>query len=142
MKPHLCKAGETLREQINERYPSRDKSSDGWIADARHYSAGHSDHIPSVLNNAVVRAVDIDRDLSGKAKPDIMPYLANQIRECAKSDKRIAYIIFDGKIASSKKGWAFRPYKGFNAHRHHLHVSFTEKGDKDGKKFTIPLLEG
>lgn len=142
MKPHLCKAGETLREQINERYPGRDKASDGWIADARHYSAGHSDHVPSVLANAVVRALDIDRDLSGRPKPDLMPYLANQLRECAKEDGRISYIIFNSKICSSKKNWAWRDYSGINPHKHHLHISFTPKGDKDGKRFAIPLLEG
>ena len=142
MKPHLCKAGETLREQINARYPSRDKASDGWIADARHYSAGPSDHVPSILANAVVRAIDVDRDLSGKPKPDVMPYLANQIRECAKKDKRIAYVIFDGRIASSKKSWAWRSYSGASKHEHHCHISFTAKGDADGKKFDIPLLEG
>lgn len=142
MKPHLCKAGETLREQINARYPGRDKTSDGWIADARHFAAGHSDHIPSVLNDAVVRALDIDRDLSGRPKPDLMPYLANQLRECAKKDGRISYIIFNGKICSSKKNWAWREYSGINPHRAHLHCSFTPKGDKDGKKFDIPLLEG
>jgi hypothetical protein len=141
MKPYLCKAGETLREQVNERYPSRDKTSDGWIADARHIAAGTSDHIPSAKTGCVF-AIDVDKDLSGKSKPDLMPYLADQIRECAKTDGRISYVIFDGKIASSKKGWAWRPYSGINAHRHHCHISFTPKGDEDGKKFAIPLLEG
>jgi hypothetical protein len=141
MKPSLCKAGETLREQINERYPSRDKASDGWIADARHIAAGTSDHIPSLLNG-LVRAIDIDRDLSGRPKPDLMPYLADQIRQCAKADGRIAYVIFEGRIASSKKSWAWRTYDGINKHNHHCHVSFTTKGDSDGKRFAVPLLEG
>jgi hypothetical protein len=141
MKPYLCKAGETLREQIDERYPSRDKTSDGWIADARHIAAGTSDHIPSSKTGCVF-AIDVDKDLSGKSKPDLMPYLADQIRECAKTDGRISYVIFDGKIASKKSRWVFKPYSGINAHRHHCHISFTPKGDEDGQKFAIPLLEG
>ena len=140
MKPYLCKAGATLREQINERYPSRDKRSDGWVGDLAHQSRP-SDHNPA-KPDGVVRAIDIDRDLHGASKPDLMPYLADQIRECAKKDKRISYIIFDGKIASSKKSWAWRTYDGINKHRHHAHVSFTPKGDSDGKKFAVPLLEG
>jgi hypothetical protein len=141
MKPHLCKAGETLRDQVNARYPDRDKTSDGWIADARHIAAGTSDHIPSLVDGTV-RGLDLDKDLSGRPKPDIMPYLADQLRACAKTDGRIAYLIYNSKICSSKKNWAWRPYSGVNPHKHHLHISFTTKGDKDGKKFAIPLLEG
>jgi hypothetical protein len=141
MKPKLCAAGQTLREQINLRYPDRDKASDGWIADARHVAGGKSDHIP--LENGIVRALDIDRDLSGKAKPDVMPYVVDQIRLLAKSKKdsgRLSYIIFDGFIASPKKSWSWRKYVGSNQHRHHAHFSFTAKGDKDDSPFDIPML--
>ena len=91
----------------------------------------------------IVRAVDIDRDLSGKAKPDLMPDLADQIRLCARAgDKRVAYVIFNNKICSSKKNWAWRPYSGVNPHLHHCHISFTKKGDTDGSFFNIPMLGG
>jgi len=139
MKPKLCKAGETLRSAINANYSERDKRSDGWIADARYLSAGKSDHIPN--ENGIVRAIDIDRDLHGASKPDEMPYLADQIRAAAKAgDRRISYLIFNGKIASSKKGWAWREYTGINKHNHHLHCSFTKQGDEDATPFNIPLL--
>jgi hypothetical protein len=144
MKPQLCKAGETLRSQINAAYPERDKRSDGWIADARHLAGGVSDHIADKVTG-VVRAIDVDRDLHGVSKPDEMPYLADQLRELAKSKAdsgRISYIIFDGFIASSKKSWSWRKFVGANQHRHHMHVSFTSKGDKDGSVFNIPLLTG
>jgi hypothetical protein len=72
-----------------------------------------------------------------------MPYIADQIRLCAKAgDKRIAYVIFSGRIASAKKGWAWRPYDGINRHDHHVHISFTQQGDQDGSFFNIPLLGG
>jgi hypothetical protein len=80
----LCKAGQQLRLQVDDSYPDRDKSSDGWIGDTSH-KARRSDHNPDA--KGIVRAIDIDRDLSGKAKPDLMPYLADQIRVCAKRDK-------------------------------------------------------
>jgi len=144
MTPKLCKAGQQLRLQIDDTFPDRDRASDGWIADARHVAAGTSDHIPDASCGLIVRAIDIDRDLSGKAKPDIMPYLVEQIRLFAKSDKskRVSYIIFDSQIASSKKGWIFRPYTGFNKHNHHAHISFTKKGDADGSFFNIPMIGG
>jgi hypothetical protein len=138
MKPKLCAAGQTLRDQINSSYPERDKRSDGWVGDTRH-SARPSDHNPD--EQGIVRAVDIDRDLSGVSKPDLMPDLADQIRLCAKrGDKRISYVIFNGKIASSKKRWAWRDYSGINPHNKHCHISFTKQGDSDSAPFIIPML--
>jgi hypothetical protein len=139
MKPRLCKSGVILREQINRSFVDRDKTSDGWLGDTRHASR-KSDHNPDA--SGVVFAIDIDRDLSGKAKPDIMPDVADQLRLLAKSDKRISYIIFDGKIASSKSAWRWRTYTGINKHNHHCHISFTTKGDEDGSFFNVPLLGG
>jgi hypothetical protein len=69
--------------------------------------------------------------------------LADQIRLCAKSgDLRIKYIIFDGRIASPKRRWAWRKYTGSNSHKSHLHISFTSKGDFDGSFFNIPMIGG
>ena len=136
----LCKAGQQLRLQVDDSYPDRDRTSDGWIGDTRH-SARPSDHNPD--EQGIVRAIDIDRDLSGKAKPDLMPDLADQIRLAARTDKRIAYVIFNGRIASSRLGFRWRKYKGSNPHLHHCHVSFTKKGDADGSFFSnIPMIGG
>lgn len=142
MQPKLCKAGQQLRLQVDDTYPDRDRASDGWVADARHIAAGTSDHIPDPSCGQIVRAIDIDRDLSGKAKPDLMPYLADQIRLAARSDKRISYVIFDGRIASARFGFRWRKYKGSNAHQHHCHISFSKKGDTDGSFFNIPMIGG
>jgi hypothetical protein len=141
VKPILCKAAQQLRLQVDDSYSDRDRTSDGWIGDTRH-SARTSDHNPDA--KGIVRAIDIDRDLSGKKKPDLMPDLADQIRLFAKSDpsKRIAYIVFAGKIASPRMGWRFRKYSGINAHDSHCHISFTKKGDADGSFFNIPMIGG
>ena len=141
MKPRLSKSAIQLREQIDDAFPGRDRTSDGWIGDTRH-AARKSDHNPDA--QGWVRAIDIDRDLAGKGKkPDLMPDLVDQIRALAKSgDKRISYIIFDGKIASPRKAWCWRPYDGINQHRHHAHISFTQKGDEDGSFFNIPMIGG
>ena len=140
MKYKLCKAGQQLRLQVDDSYPDRDRTSDGWIGDTRH-QARPSDHNPDA--NGICRAVDLDRDLSGASKPDLMPDLADQIRICAKrGDKRIAYIIFNGRIASPRSFWRWRAYKGINPHVKHCHVSFTKKGDADGSFFNIPMIGG
>jgi hypothetical protein len=140
VKPVLCKAGQQLREQFDDSFPDRDRRSDGWVADARHIAQGTSDHIPDP-QSGVVRAIDVDRDVHTGGKPDLMPDIANQIRLAAKAgDKRIAYLIFDNKIASPRMGWRWRKYSGSNPHTKHCHISFTKKGDTDGSFFNIPLL--
>ncbi len=128
-EPWLCQAGDTLRGQVNKRWPKRDKASDGWIGDASH-QASPSDHNPcwSCTGDryGVVRAIDLDRDLD-PADRTAMERLASQLRRYAQDredNDRLAYIIFDGAIASETYGWRWRPYSGTNPHDHHMHVSF------------------
>lgn len=139
MKPWLCKAGVQLREQIDDWFPDRDRKSDGWVGDSRHANRGFlSDHNPD--STGCVRAIDIDSDLG--TQKGLSLYLADQLRDHAETDKRISYIIHKGKIASPKKGWAWRDYKGINRHDHHIHVSFSKLGDQDNTYFQIPLIGG
>ena len=139
MKPKLSHAAIQLREQFDDSFPSRDRTSDGWVGDTRH-AARPSDHNPDA--NGWVRAIDVDRDVSGRSKPDLMPDIADQIRLLCKSKKerRITYIIFDGRIASSKKNWAWREYTGANKHNHHCHISFAKEADDDRAFFQVPML--
>ena len=117
----LCKAGIQLREQVDDMYMDRDRKSDGWIGDTRH-SARKSDHNPD--KNGIVRALDLDADL-GAHKEEAYA-LVEKIRKCAKrGDKRIKYIIYDGKIMSPIMNWKRRKYRGANPHRSHFHISFT-----------------
>lgn len=139
MKPVLCKAGQQLREQFDDEFSDRDRRSDGWVSDYRH-SLRTSDHNPD-SKTGVVRAIDVDRDVIKGGKPDLMPDIADQIRLAAKAgDKRISYVIFEGRIASSRMGWRWRKYSGSNPHNHHCHISFTKKGDTDSSFFNIPML--
>ena len=137
MKPILCKAGQQFREQMDDAFPDRDRKSDGWIGDAAH-SNRKSDHNPDP-SNGIVRAIDVDKDID--SRPSTGAYLADQIRLCAKAgDKRVAYVIYAGKIASSKRAWRWRTYDGINQHNHHIHISFTKEGDQNGSWFDIPML--
>ena len=133
-KPRLSNAAEQLRSEINTKYPNRDKRSDGWIGDTAH-NARKSDHNPD--KQGWVRAIDIDSDLvKGSSKESWL--LAEQIKTIAfKGDKRISYVIHQHRIASPLKNWAWRVYKGSNPHVSHLHISFTQAGDLNGKVFGI-----
>lgn len=133
--PKLCKAGIQLREQLDDDYPDRDRKSDGWVADARHIANRNSDHIPDP-RTGIVRAIDIDANL-GAHKEEAYA-VVEKLRQLAKQgDKRIKYIIFDRKIASSLMNWKWRKYKGPNPHVSHFHISFTKLGDNNGKWFNL-----
>jgi len=136
MKPWLCAAGVQLRDQIDFWYQDRRTASDGWLGDARH-STKKSDHNPDA---GCVRAIDVDSRLD--SSEGLSVYLADQIRICAKTDKRISYLIHNGMIASKIFNFKWRKYSGFNKHTKHIHISFTKLGDKDSKPFDIPLLGG
>ena len=137
--PKLCKAGQQLREQIDDAFPDRDRRSDGSIASPQHKAhSPKSDHNPDAAG--IVRALDIDADL--QSDKSAAYDLADQLRLLARSDKRISYIIFNGKIASWKLNYAWRPYKGINPHNKHIHISFTKLGDNDNGMFRIPILTG
>ena len=142
MKPRLSKAAIQLREQIDDSFPDRDRSSDGWLGDTRH-AARKSDHNPD--EQGWVRAIDIDADLFGVGvKPHIMPDFADQLRVLCKSKKeiRISYIIWDCRIASPVLNWKWRKYNGTNKHQHHIHISFKKEADLLGEFYQVPMIGG
>lgn len=127
-----------LRSEVDSLYPDRDKTSDGWVADARHLAGGVSDHIPDA--RGVVHAIDIDADLSPKNRRASWE-LAEAIRKVAVTDGRILYIIHMGQIASAKrnikgKKWQWRKQSG-DPHMHHIHISFTTKADTSAAPFGL-----
>lgn len=134
-----------LRNEINERFPGRDRSSDGWIGDAAH-AARPSDHNPGA--RGYVHALDIDEDIDGvddETGAELM-WLAEHLR--TKRDPRVKYVIYEGRIFSSyatahRRAWEWGPYTGVNAHRRHLHVSIlsTPAAEQDTSPWLPPLRQ-
>ena len=141
MKPKLSKAASQLRTQVDDCFPDRDRRSDGTTGDSRH-ALRKSDHNPD--EQGWVRAWDCTADLHKGGKPDVMSDLVDQIRLLCKSrvEKRISYIIYNGKIYSSILNWKPRKYTGANKHTHHAHFSFKTTADNDGAFFQVPMLGG
>jgi hypothetical protein len=104
-----------LRQQINEAFPARDKTSDGTIGDTSH-KARKSDHNPNAAG--VVTAMDIDRDFNdGHDGRELVSALA------ASKDARVKYIIFERQITVPGDITRWKPYHGKNGHNHHIHIS-------------------
>lgn len=106
----------TLRDQINTKYPSRSKLSDGTVGDLAHQATA-SDHNPNAAG--VVTAMDITHDPAHGVDTWALAEVLRQRR-----DPRIKYVISNGRIFSSVTSpWQWRKYTGANAHAHHVHVS-------------------
>jgi hypothetical protein len=140
----LCKGGVKLRDQIDRRWPKRDKRSDGWIGDKAHANRT-SDHNPNKAG--VVHAIDIDENMGkGSARNGrTARRLANQLLDYAASglpgSNRLKYVVYENRIASGtyrKTWWTWR--HGNWGHEAHIHVSFTAAADRDGSVFPLPIL--
>jgi hypothetical protein len=105
----------SLRDQVNDQWPLRDKSSDGTIGDTSH-SARKSDHNPNAAG--IVTAWDCDADLTPH---ESVRTLVTALQRSG--DKRIKYIIFNAQITVKGDITKWKPYTGANAHKHHAHIS-------------------
>ena len=122
----VAKSLNVLLNQLNTKFPGRDKSSDGSIGDAQHASRS-SDHNPWVHDHTgqpVVTARDFTNDHAHMDSHLLALALA------ASKDERIKYIIDHNQICSGtgqdKPAWVWRPYPtppNKNPHDHHCHVS-------------------
>lgn len=115
-----------LKDQVNKKFPTRAKASDGGIGDDKHASRD-SDHNPWVVDPDggpnVVTALDITCDPKDGADTEA---LAETLRK--NQDPRIKYVIYNKRIYSSKvQPWVWRKYTGKNPHVHHFHISVMDK---------------
>lgn len=114
----LAKSLETLRAQVNAKWPGRSKDSDGSIGDESH-SARTSDHNPD--SHGVVRAIDITHDPRGGF--DSYAFADLLLKQ---QDSRLKYVISNHRIGSGPAGPSpgiWRRYIGVNPHDHHCHIS-------------------
>jgi hypothetical protein len=123
-----------LRDEINARYPKRDKSSDGWVGDTSH-AARKSSHNPDYSQGGAVRAIDIDVDDNDPTRD-----LRMQVLDATVGDHRVWYVISNGIIYSDTYGWRARKYTGSNPHTKHVHVSVKENPSqwKDTSRWLEP----
>jgi hypothetical protein len=94
--------------------PLRKKASDGLLPSAAHISQSpNSDHNTGY-------AVDLTHDKLGGID-------CSNIFQELKADKRVKYLIFQGKIWSAERASeGDRDYDGSNKHNKHLHISIKE----------------
>lgn len=146
---HLAPCLDTLRKQVNEAYPGRDKTSDGTIGDAAH-SARDSDHNPDA--DDVVCAIDLtdDETAPGMDADTLADQVMTEQMALPADRRRITYVINDGIIRRTydRPATSTRPflkagtpetYTGPNAHLKHAHFScsHTPRLRDDAARFNL-----
>lgn len=119
----LARSLETLIDDIDRRIPNRDRHNDGTLGDARHRALGDkTDHNPHVHLGAagIVTALDVTHDPESGFDAGTF---AESLR--TEKDRRIKYVIFNGRIFSSvKEPWTWRDRnQGPGDHSEHVHIS-------------------
>lgn len=110
-KAFLAPSLASARQEINDRWPARDKKSDGWIGDTAHQGTV-SDHNPD-SRTGVVRALDVDSD--GIHVPSVIgSFLVHGSTN---------YVIFNRRIYRRADRFKPRAYEGSNPHTGHIHNS-------------------
>lgn len=129
-----------LVDQMNARFPKRDKASDGTIGNTSH-AARPSSHNPDKTGSPEhrdgdsrneVRARDIDKDLKDPNGVTMERVVQHWIKN-ARNGKLpwVRYIIFNGRIWHKRDNYKTRKYTGSNKHDKHVHVNsdFTQSAD-------------
>lgn len=121
---HVVPAVKAGLREATERWPNRNKASDGTIGDVAH-SNRTSDHNPD--DRGAVLAFDLTHDPSNGCDAHALVRAAVDRR-----DRRIKYAISNGRIWSATRaaeGW--RRYRGSNPHAKHVHVSVNRAHEDD-----------
>jgi hypothetical protein len=130
-----------LKEQLDERFPKRDKRSDGTIGNQSH-AAGSSSHNPDKTGKPEhrdgdskneVRARDVDKDLKDAETGTTMEHVVQMWVKRLRNGEMwwVRYLIYNKRIWHRSDGFKTRVYKGQNSHTEHCHVNseFNQKSD-------------
>jgi hypothetical protein len=118
-------AATAVLRQATALFPKRKKASDGLLPSSAHLKQNpNSDHNTGL-------AADLTHDPHHGIN-------CSDIYERLKGDKRVSYLIFNGRIWSADRG--DRDYTGPNKHVSHLHISIKAEHKKDTSPW-FPWLE-
>lgn len=129
------------RQQLDTRFPNRDKSSEGTKGDAAH-EVETSSHNPDLTGRPEyrdgdskdeVRAWDADKDLRDPSGVQMEQVVQKWIEKARSGEMWwIRYLIYNGRIWHKRDGYQTRTYTGSNKHADHVHVNsdFTQEADE------------
>ena len=120
-----CRASRAVLDQASERWPNRNRASDGLCASAAHSAQNPtSDHEPD--SRGICHAADLTKDVAAGCN---VHELWNGL--AARRDRRVKYLIRDRQIWNPSVALYWRAYYGSNPHEKHGHVSILTAFEDD-----------
>lgn len=150
----LTKNMQAFRDQMNEFFPNRVKTSDGTIGDYAHTQekSGHNPDDTSQHNaewdsdsdtKSEVRAIDIDSNTGDPnvSMEDIFQHLI-ALGKSQGSKFPVRYMIYNRRIARASNNWNLEAYKGASAHTEHIHLSgaYSDAADENYYNYRLDEL--
>lgn len=108
---YLVPSLKAMFAEINAIWPDRDRTTDGWIGDAKH-CPGTSDHCADTQGR--VHAIDIDKD---GIDPD------HVVRRISNIEGVVRYINWNYQQYHVRDDFKPKPLGGDDPHTSHIHVS-------------------
>lgn len=140
-KPYAVASVSVLTNQINKRWPDRQKNDDNISSNSKVHSSLINDYNPD--SKGATHALDIDKNFSG-SQYDVN-WFSDQLIAYARNKKpgsqRIKNVAFEDNIASGtypSHYWTWR--NGDYGYFDYIHISFTTAGESDSMQFDIPIL--
>lgn len=128
---YLTPALTKYRDEVNKRYPKRDKATDGTIGDPAH-AARVSQHNPD--KDGSVDAWDMDKDLNGAQSDEReIEFLKLHFQ---RHDAAHLWI-HNRQIALRSNGWKRETYRGTNPHTGHVHWESQQATENSTKPWII-----
>lgn len=110
-RKYLSPSLDRLFNEIDARWPNRDRRTDGWYTNTRE-SVGHNRGA-----RGLVHAIDVDDD--GIDENYILSHIY-------KGGNVLRYIIWNRGIYHRRDGWARKPYYGDSPHTDHMHIEIDQ----------------
>lgn len=118
-RKYLSPSLDRLFDEIDARWPNRDRRTDGWYTNSRK-SVGHNRGA-----RGLVHAIDVDDD--GIDENFIMSHIY-------KGGGVLRYWIWNRKIYHVRDGWQPKPYYGPSPHTDHIHIEINQTSTAENYK--------
>jgi hypothetical protein len=144
-------ASTSLRQEFQALAPNKATAQNGTIGDRAHMERASDHNLDEIGNTGSASDPDSIPEVHARDEDSRGPWPADwSMERCVQiilgrcrsgAEKRLRYVIYDGRIWQAKNGWRQEAYSGADQHREHAHFSFvygSGSGPSNPENITSP----